>query len=79
MDIILGAAAAVIVQFIKKYFELGSWQSWGIAIVISIAVGTIYTTIKDTSYWATVLATLTNAGAIYAFIISMFPKSTSQN
>lgn len=79
MDIILGAATAVIVQFIKKYFELGSWQSWGVAIIISVVVASVYTIFKETSYWTTIVSTLTNAGAVYAFIISMFPKATSQN
>lgn len=77
MELILGAAAGLIVQFLKKKFETGSWQSWGLTISISLIVALIYTAIKDTSYWPIAVRTLEAAGAVYAYIISMFPNSGS--
>lgn len=79
MEIILGAVVSVLIQLIKKYFDTSSWQSWGIAIVVSVAVAIIYTGLIKTGFWDSFLQILTVAGAVYSYIISMMPKAVSKS
>lgn len=77
MEIILGAITSVLVQIIKKYFDTSSWQSWGIAVLISFVIAILYTFIQGTSFWPTLVQIATTSGAVYSYIISMVPKATS--
>lgn len=78
MEILVGVLVSIVVQIIKKYFKTGSWQSWGIALVLSVAGAAIYTMVVDTPIWPVILSTLTTAGAFYSIIISRLESMTDK-
>ena len=66
---IVGTALALLVQFIKNKFGADGIKAQAITIGLSIVIGTVYVFFKDTSWWQTVLAILSSATTVWAFIL----------
>lgn len=67
--VIVGAIVSLIVQVIKTKLGTSKMASLAAVIVLSLIGGAVYVTLKDTTYWQTILQILMAAGAFYAFII----------
>lgn len=74
MEIIIGSAASVVTQLIKKYAQTAPWVTWATAIVLSVVGAYIYVTMRGTPLWETIVSVLTTSGAFYAYIIARFEK-----
>lgn len=71
MEIILGAAVSLLVQWLKKYGQ-NQWHSLGILLVVAILASAGYTFVVATGYWQVLATVLVTAGAFYAFILQRF-------
>ncbi len=71
MELILGALAAGLVQWLKQ-FVTNDWARIGILGVISLAIAGVYTWLTYAGYWETVYGVFMTAGAVYVFIIRRF-------
>lgn len=74
MEIILGAAVSLLVQWLKSYGK-NQWHSLAILLVVSLSASSLYTVLVATGYWQTVGMVLVTAGAFYAFIVQRFESS----
>lgn len=72
MEIIIGAAVSLFVQYLKE--KLGTSEYWtlGLVIFVSIAVAALYTLLLNTGYWETFANVLVISGAFYTYIIARF-------
>jgi len=74
MDVIVGAVVSIIVEFIKKYFDVKGYITLLFVLVISIVAAGIYAFLVQTALWDKILPVLGYAGAVYAFILRRFEK-----
>lgn len=75
MEIILGAAVSLLVQWAKKYGN-NPWHTLIILLAVSLAAAGLYTALLNTGYWPLVGGILVTAGAFYTFIIQRFETTT---
>jgi hypothetical protein len=70
--IIIGAIVSLVVQYLKNKLGTNSNGTLLAVMVISIASGSVYYFIKDTTLWQPILQILAFAGAIYTYILKRF-------
>lgn len=71
MEIILGAAATLVTQVIKKNVE-GEYKRLSIALGVALLAAGVYTLAVETGYWESALTVVGSAGAIYTYIVKRF-------
>jgi hypothetical protein len=71
MEIILGAAVSLILQWLKQTFT-SQWQTLSFLVILCLGAAGIYTVLVSAGYWETVGNVLIIAGAFYAYIIQRF-------
>ena len=72
MELILGGAVSLLVQWLKSEFETSEYKTLGVLFVVSLIAATIYTYLVSAGYWQTVAQILMTAGAFYTFVIARF-------
>lgn len=72
MEVFIGAAVSILVEWIKSKTNLGGWKTMAVLLLVSLIVAVIYTALVFTGYWQTVLGILITAGAFYTFVIERF-------
>lgn len=72
MELIIGSAVSLLVEWLKSKMNLGEWRTLGILLAISIVAAAVYTYLSAAGYWKTVGAVLITAGAFYSFVIARF-------
>lgn len=72
MEIILGVAASLLVQFLKTKFGTSSWETIAIVLGVSLVAAALYTSLVDSGMWETVAHVFVVAGAFYSFVIQRF-------
>lgn len=74
MEIFLGAAVSLIVQFLKKKFGSKTTETMLFVLIMSICAASFYVLLVDTSIWPTIVQIFVAAGAFYAFVIKRFDE-----
>jgi hypothetical protein len=74
MELLIGPAVALLVQYLKNKFGTSSWKTMGILLAVSLGASLIYTTLMAVGYWEMVAVVLVTAGAFYTFILQRFEK-----
>lgn len=74
MELILGSAVSLLVQWLKKKFGTSEWKTLGVLLVVSLVAAFAYTYLVTAGYWQTVAEILVLAGAFYTFVIARFKK-----
>ena len=74
MEIIIGAAVSLLVEWLKSMTTLSGWKTLAVVAAVSIIAALIYTYFVSAGYWQTVVQLLIVAGAFYTFIIQRFEK-----
>lgn len=77
MEYILGIAASLLVQWLKRYSN-NEWATMGILLCVSVALSGLYLAFVAAGYWQTVAQILLTAGAFYAFIVQRFENPKVQ-
>jgi hypothetical protein len=72
MEYIIGIAASLFAQVVKKYAGSGTVVSYLIVLTTSLLCGALYVLYAETELFATFLKVLTVAGAFHNFIIRRF-------
>ena len=72
MEIILGSAVSLFVQWLKSKANMGEYQTLGVVIGVSLIASVVYTFFVAIGYWETVASILITAGAFYTFVIARF-------
>lgn len=77
MEIIIGAAVSLLVQWIKQKAS-NQWETLLVLLTVSLgAAGIIYAALVAVGYWGTVANILVVAGAFYAFVIQRFEQTNT--
>lgn len=72
MEIIVGAAVSLLVEWLKSQMNLGEYKTLSILFIVSLVAAAVYTYLVSVGYWATVANVLVLAGAFYTFVIARF-------
>lgn len=72
MEIILGSAVSLVVEWLKSKTNLGEYKTLVALLIVSLVAAFIYTYLVAVGYWQTVASVLLTAGAFYTFIIARF-------
>lgn len=72
MEIILGSAVSLVVEWLKSKTNLGEYKTLVALLIVSLVAAFIYTYLVAAGYWQTVASVLLTAGAFYTFIIARF-------
>ncbi len=74
MEIIIGSAVSLFVQWMKNRLRTTEYGTMGITLLVSLAAAGVYTFLVDAGLWEEVAKVLIVAGAFYTFIIQRFEK-----
>lgn len=74
MEIIVGAAVSLFVEWLKSKMNLGEYKTLAAVLLVSLVAAAVYTYLVTAGYWQTVANVLVLAGAFYTFIIARFKK-----
>ncbi len=66
---IVGAALSLAIESLKAKFGTKGWATKTVTILLSILIAGLYVSLRDTSYWQTIIAVLGAASAVYAFFL----------
>ncbi len=66
---VVGVALSIVIQKLKDTFGCNSFEAKILTVTLSLVVGGAYYFLRQTVYWATVLAVLTTASTFYAFFL----------
>ena len=69
MEIYIGIAASIVVDFVKKFLKLSTLNTYLLLAGISLAVGASYVYFKDAGYLETVLQIITVSAAFHNLVI----------
>ena len=72
MEIILGGAVSLLVQYLKTKFGTSEYKTLAVLVVVSLIAASLYTYLVVAGYWATFANILVLAGAFYTFILARF-------
>jgi hypothetical protein len=72
MEIIIGAAVSLLVQWFKNYAKLDQWTTLAAVLLLSVSAAAVYSVLVGLNMWQPVYTVLTTAGAFYTFIIQRF-------
>lgn len=72
MELILGSAVSLLVQWLKTKFSTSEYVTLTVLLGVSLVASAAYTYLVATGYWQTVLSVLLTAGAFYTFILARF-------
>lgn len=72
MELIIGAAVSLLIQWLKERMGTSEWGTLGILFLVSVLAAAVYTYLVNVGLWETVYNVLVTAGAFYAFIIQRF-------
>lgn len=72
MEIILGAAASVLVQILKNVFKTKEYGTLGVLLVVSFILSALYVWLQGVEMWETLKMVLVYSGAVYTFLIARF-------
>ena len=75
MQIVIGAAVSLLVQWVKQhpFFSANNnWYTLALVLVLSVIGAGVYQYFYMGVYWQTILQVLAVAGSIYTFIIARF-------
>lgn len=70
---IVGVAVSFLVEFIQNQYGTNSAKTRGISIGLAVLLGGIYTILKDTVWWTTILGVLGSASTVFAMFFSGKP------
>lgn len=71
MEIIIGAAVSLLVQWLKG-FGKNQWHTLAMLLAISIGAAGVYTYLVEAGFWQSIVGILMVAGTFYAFILQRF-------
>lgn len=71
MELLIGAAVSLLIQWVKKYGK-NQWTTLLFLLIASLVASSLYTLLVDVGYWETVASIIMTAGAFYAFILQRF-------
>jgi len=74
MELLIGPAVSLIVEWLKRVFGTSEYKTLGVLLVLSLVAAGIYTYLVTAGYWATTAEVLITAGAFYTFVIARFKK-----
>jgi len=74
MEIIVGAAVSLGIQFIKKYAGTSSWVTYFLVLVASLGAAVTYWLLQETNLLTSIVEVLSGAGLFYTFIITRLEK-----
>lgn len=72
MEIVIGALASLVVQFLKTKLGTDTFGTMLAVLMISFVGAAGYVLLVDTAIWPTLLQVIITAGAFYAYIIKRF-------
>ena len=72
MEIIVGAAVSLLVQWLKGKFQTSEYMTLLVLLLVSIAGAAVYTYFVNVGIWEAVANVLVLAGAFYTFVIARF-------
>lgn len=78
MEMLIGVAVSLFIQYVKNVLKLGEYATLGAVLVLSIAAAGIYTVLVNTGLWTSLVPILTTAGAFYTYVIARFEKPAVQ-
>ena len=73
MEIFIGAAVSVFVQWVKQK-STSQLETLLILLAVSLGAAGIYAALVAVGYWTTVASILVYAGAFYAFVVQRFEQ-----
>lgn len=76
MELILGAAVSLLVQWLKSLTNLGEYAVLAILLAVSLIAAAGYTFLVSAGYWNTVGAVLLTAGSFYSFVLARFKANS---
>jgi len=74
MEYILGVAASLLIQGLKKTLDTNVYGTYLIVLLISVAAAVSYTFMVEAGWWDNVSKILITAGAFHNFIIRPLEK-----
>lgn len=77
MEIILGAAASVLVQVLKNTFKTSEYATLGVLLLVSFGLAALYSALVSFDLWDMMYDVLLYAGAIYTFILARFQAGST--
>ena len=72
MELIIGSAVSLLVQWLKIKFTTSEYKTLAVLFAVSLLAAFIYTYLVAVGYWQTVASILLTAGAFYSFVIARF-------
>lgn len=72
MEIILGSAASLLVEYLKTKSNIKGYQTLAVLFVVSLIAAACYTYLVAVGYWETVAKVLVVSGAFYTFVVERF-------
>lgn len=66
---VVGAALSGIIQFLKVKFNAEGLRVKFLTILLAIVVGWLFVLVQGTPLWPTILAILSAASTVYAFLL----------
>ena len=77
MEIIIGAAVSLLVQWLKQRTS-NEWETLAVLLIVSLAAAAGYTALVATGYWQAVGGIIVTAGAFYSFVLQRFENQPGQ-
>lgn len=74
MEIVVGAAVSLLIQWVKNGLKLGEYATLGAVLLFSLVAAFLYAYLQSSGMWEHVLPVLGYAGAFYTYIIARFEK-----
>lgn len=76
MELLIGGAVALFVQWMKTSMRLGEYQILAILMLVSLFAASVYTYLVSAGYWETVGGVIVLASAWYGIVISRFQRGS---
>ena len=72
MDIAIGVAVSILVQFLKNYLGTETMGTLLVVLIVSLFGAVFYVYVSPTDFWPTFVQIVTVAGGFYAYILQRF-------
>jgi len=79
MELVIGSAVSLFIQWLKTSAKLGEYQTLGVLLLVAVFAAAVYTYFERVGLWESTAAILLTAGAFYSFVISRFTPGSTLN
>lgn len=76
MEIILGAAASLLVQFLKNSVTMTEYTKLLVVFAVALGVSALYASLQAMELWEVFSQVVLAAGAVYTFILARFEEGS---